>query len=121
MSDKSDKSDKSVKSCKSLLPGKKQPLDRARTSPTGHALNQQGNHITLPTGHITPTGRAHNPAGQPITKQGNHKRFDRSMSAVKHVISLMAIVLSALSLSHPTLSAEDVSERFAPMADLHSS
>ena len=43
------------------------------------------------------------------------------MSAVKHVISLMAIVLSALSLSHPTLSAEDVTVRYAPMADLHSS
>lgn len=43
------------------------------------------------------------------------------MSAVKHVISLMAIVLSALSLSLPTISAEDGSGRFALMADLHSS
>ena len=43
------------------------------------------------------------------------------MSAVKHVISLMAIVLSALSLSLPTLSAEEGSGRFALMADLHSS
>ena len=33
----------------------------------------------------------------------------------------MAIVLSALSLSLPTLSAEDGSVRYAPMADLHSS
>ena len=41
------------------------------------------------------------------------------MSAVKHVISLMAIVLSALSLSLTTLSAEDGSVRFALMADLH--
>ena len=121
MSWMSDKSDKSVKSCKSLLPGKKQPLDRARTSPTGHALNQQGNHITLPTVYITTPGDHITLPAWHITKQGNHKRFDRSMSAVKHVISLMAIVLSALSLSHPTLSAEDGSVRYARMADLHSS
>ena len=36
MSWMSDKSDKSVKSCKSLLPGKKQPLCRARTATAGH-------------------------------------------------------------------------------------
>ena len=83
MSDKSDKSDKSVKSCKSLLPGKKQPLCRARTALTGHVpprpgtlSTQQGNHITLPTGYITTPGEHITlPAGH-ITKQGNHKRFD---------------------------------------------